>query len=162
MKELLTKQFQNIVNNSSEEDLSILSKWMDGFEKKQSGEMSTYLSAGLHMERSLTDDSCTVSIPITPFINNNLSIPHGGIIAVLLDTAMGVLANHSLIEDLAAGTTNLSVTYLASTTEGYLHAHATLSHKGRKTIVTTGEVTDDQGKLLAIGSGSFFVIQRRR
>ncbi len=85
MNELLIKQFQNIINNSSEEDLSIISKWMDGFEKKQSGEMSTYLSAGLLMERSLTDESCTVSIPITPLIHNNLSIPHGGIIAVLLD-----------------------------------------------------------------------------
>jgi uncharacterized protein (TIGR00369 family) len=75
---------------------------------------------------------------------------------------MGVLANHSLTEDLAAVTTNLSVTYLATGTEGHLHAHETLSHKGRKTIVTTGEVTDDQGRLLAIGSGSFFVIQRSR
>lgn len=162
MKELLVKQFQNIINNSSEEDISILSKWMDGFEKKQSEEMSTYLSAGLHMERSLTDDSCTISIPITPFIHNNLSIPHGGIIAVILDTAMGVLANHLLTEDRAAVTTNLSVNYLATATEGYLHAHASLSHKGRQTIVTTGEVTDDQGKLLAVGTGSFFVIQRSR
>ncbi|PUB18065.1 PaaI family thioesterase [Paenisporosarcina sp. OV554] len=162
MKELLVTQFQQIISNSTEEDLSILSNWMDGFEKKQRGEKSTYLSAGLHMERSLTDDFCKVSIPITPLIHNNLSIPHGGIIGVLLDTAMGVLANNSLPEDRAAVTTNLSVTYLATATEGHLHAHATISHKGRQTIVATGEVTDDQGKLLAIGTGSFFVIQRSR
>jgi uncharacterized protein (TIGR00369 family) len=162
MKELLFKQFQQIISNSTEEDLTILSKWMDGFEKKQSGEMSTYLSAALHMERTLTDDSCTVSIPITPLIHNNLSIPHGGIIGVLLDTAMGVLATHSLPEDKAAVTTNLSVTYLATSTEGNIHARAFFSHKGRQTMVTTGQVTDDQGKLLAIGTGSFFVIQRSR
>ena len=162
MKELLVEQFQNIINNSSEEDLSVLSKWMDGFEKKQSEDTLTYLSAGLHMEKSLTDDSCTISIPITPFIHNNLSIPHGGIIAVILDTAMGVLANHLIPDDRAAVTTNLSVNYLATATEGFLHAHASLSHKGRHTIVTTGEVTDDQGKLLAVGTGSFFVIQRSR
>ncbi len=34
MKELLVEQFQNIIKNSSKEDLSVLSKWMDGFEKK--------------------------------------------------------------------------------------------------------------------------------
>jgi len=34
MKELLFKQFQQIISNSTEEDLTILSKWMDGFEKK--------------------------------------------------------------------------------------------------------------------------------
>lgn len=128
MKELLFKQFQKIISNSTEEDLTILTKWMDGFEKKQSGEMSTYLSAGLQMERTLTDDSCMVSIPITPLIHNNLSIPHGGIIGVLLDTAMGVLATHSLPEDKAAVTTNLSVTYLATATEGNIHARAFFSH----------------------------------
>lgn len=128
MKESLFEQFKQIITNSTEEDLTILTKWMDGFEKKQSGEMSTYLSAGLHMERTLTDDYCTVSIPITPLIHNNLNIPHGGIIGVLLDTAMGVLTTHSLPEDKVAVTTNLSVTYLATATEGNLHARALFSH----------------------------------
>ena len=72
------------------------------------------------------------------------------------------LATHSLPEDKAAVTTNLSVTYLATATEGNLNARAFFSHKGRQTMVTTGQVTDDQGKLLAIGTGSFFVIQRSR
>jgi len=94
--------------------------------------MSTYLSAALHMERTLTDDSCTVSIPIKPLIHNNFNIPHGGIIGVLLDTAMGVLATHSLPKDKAAVTTNLSVTYLATATEGNINARAFFSQKVAK------------------------------
>lgn len=111
MKELLFNQFQQIINNS-DEDLAELSKWMDGFEKKQSGEMSTYKNAGLHMEKTLTDDFCKVSIPLTPFIHNNVRTPHGGIIALLLDTAMGVLASHTLPENEVVVTTNLSINYL--------------------------------------------------
>lgn len=111
MKDIQFNQFQQIINNSNEEDLAVLSKWMDEFEKKQSGEMSTYINAGLHMEKTLTEDFCKVSIPITPFIHNNLNTPHGGIIALLLDTAMGVLASHTLPENEAVVTTNLSINY---------------------------------------------------
>ena len=162
MKELLFDQFQQIINNSNEEDLVVLSKWMNGFEKKQSWEISTYINAGLHLEKTLTDDFCKVSIPVTPFIHNNFRTPHGGIIALLLDTAMGVLASHTLPENKAVVTTNLSINYLATVTERHLHAQASISHKGRQTIVTTGNVKGDGGKLVAIATGSFFVIQRSR
>ena len=124
--------------------------------------MSTYMNDGLHMEKTLTDDFCKVSIPVTPFIHNNLSTPHEGIIALLLDTALGVLASHTLPENEAVVTSNLSIDYLATATEGHLHAQAYISHKGRQTIVTTGDVIGDGGKLLAIATGSFFVIQRSR
>jgi len=75
---------------------------------------------------------------------------------------MGVLASHTLPENKAVVTTNLSINYIATATEGHLHAQASISHKGRQTIVTTGDVKDDGGKLVAIATGSFFVIQRSR
>lgn len=42
------------------EDLSVLSQWMNGIEKKQSNEMATYLSPGFHMDRTLTAYYCRV------------------------------------------------------------------------------------------------------
>ncbi|HSO56713.1 MAG TPA: PaaI family thioesterase [Paenisporosarcina sp.] len=75
---------------------------------------------------------------------------------------MGVIASHTLPENEAVVTTNLSINYLATATEGHLHAQASISHKGRQTIVTTRDVIDDRGKLLAIATESFFVIQRSR
>jgi len=161
MKEQLYSQFQNIIEQADHEDLSVLANWLDGFEKKQSGELKTYLSAGLHMKPITTNDTCTVSIPITPFIHNTFRMPHGGIMAVILDTAMGFLANHSLTEDLGAVTTNLSVNFLSTAYEGNLHASARFAHKGRTTMVVEGEITDDFGKRLAIGTGSFFVVPRK-
>jgi len=162
MKEQLQKQFQTLIEHSSSEDLSILRDWMDGLEKKQSGEYTTYLSAGLHMTPKVTEDYYTISIPITPFIHNPLNMPHGGILAVILDTAMGTLATHSLSEEFAVVTTNLSINYIAAAKEGNLHAQAKFSHKGRQTMVIEGEIVDDHGKRIAIGTGSFFVIPRKR
>lgn len=162
MRERLHMQFRNMLEHSSDEELSVLANWMDGLEMKQSGEFSTYLSAGLHMTKTITEDTYTMSIPITPFIHNPLKMPHGGILAVLLDTAMGGLATDSLSEEFAAVTTNLSINYIASAKEGNLHAQARFSHKGRQTMVIEGEIVDDQGKRIAIGTGSFFVIPRRR
>ncbi|WP_075617447.1 PaaI family thioesterase [Paenisporosarcina indica] len=162
MKEQLHMQFQNLIEHSSDEDLSIIRDWMDGLEKKHSGEYTTYLSAGLHMDAMITEDTYTISIPITPLIHNSLNMPHGGIIAVILDTAMGTLATHSLSEEFAVVTTNLSINYIAVAKVGNLHAQAKFSHKGRQTMVVEGEVVDDQGKRIAIGTGSFFVIPRKR
>ena len=59
---------------------------------------------------------------------------------------MGVLASHTLPENKAVVTTNLSINYLATATEGHLHAQASISHKGLQTIVTTGNVKDDGGE----------------
>lgn len=160
MKEQLLSQFQSIIEHAGQEDLSVLANWMNGLEKKQNGELNTYLSAGLHMKPIMTEDSCTVSIPITPFIHNTFRMPHGGILGVILDTAMGVLANYSLNEGFGAVTTNLSVNFLATAYEGNLHATAKFAHKGRQTMVVEGVITDDNGKRLAIGTGSFFVIAR--
>lgn len=162
MNEQLLTKFQQLLDKATTEDLAVIKGWMDGFSRKQTGEISTYLSAGLQMERVLAADYCKVSIPITPAIHNHIGIPHGGILAVLLDTAMGILANDSLPQDQAAVTTNLSIHYLAAAKEGSMHAIAHFSHKGRQTMVMTGEVLDSQGRKLAIGTGSFFITQGKR
>ena len=75
MKEQLMKEFEQLLDNATKEDIAVIKSWMDGLERKQSGEISTYLSAGLHMERILETDSCQVSIPITTAIHNHGSIP---------------------------------------------------------------------------------------
>ncbi|MFX3674219.1 MAG: PaaI family thioesterase [Paenisporosarcina sp.] len=158
MNHSLTTKFEQIVKEATPQDLQILSQWLDGMKRKQTGETKTYLASSLLMDRIVTEDYCKVSIPITPFIHNRLGIPHGGIIAVILDTAMGLLANHSLTADFSAITTNLSVNYIAVATGSDLHANATFIHRGRQTMVVEGVVSDNSGKKLAVATGSFFVI----
>jgi uncharacterized protein (TIGR00369 family) len=158
MNQTLTLKFEQIVKQASSQDLQVLTQLIEGIERKQAGVTTTYLDSSLFMNRSLTEDSCTITIPITPFIHNNLGIPHGGILAVLLDTAMGVLVNQSLTTGFSAVTMNLSIHYLAVANGPYLDATASFVHRGRQTMVIEGVVTDQSGKRLAIATGSFFVI----
>lgn len=156
--ENLIQQFQRILDSSSREDLDILSDFLRNFEKKQHGEFNTYLSASLNMERETSHECSVVSIPNTAFIHNNIAIPHGGILAVLLDTAMGTLANSKCTEGMAAVTTNLTIHYLAVATESEIKAEARMIRQGRHTMVVEGNIFESNGKHIATATGSFFLV----
>lgn len=156
----LSVQFEKIVNNGSPEDIRILSQFLKNLEKKQAGEFTTYLSAALGMTRQQHNDTWTVSIPNTPFIHNNIDIPHGGILAVLLDTAMGTLANSKCPEGFGAVTTNLAIHYLTVATEETITAEAKIIRQGRHTMVIEGNIFETGGKHIATSTGSFFIIPK--
>lgn len=160
MSELI-EQFAHIIEQGSEEDIIILSDYLRNFEKKQQGEFSTYLSASLNMTRTLDDQSSVVSIPNTAFIHNTMAIPHGGILAVLIDTAMGTLANSKCPEGFSAVTTNLTIHYLSVADEASISAHARMIRSGRHTMVIEGNIVQEDGKHIATATGSFFIIPKK-
>ncbi len=157
----LTDQFNRVIENASTEDLEILTDYLKNFEKKQQGEFTTYLSAGLNMTRATDEGSSIVSIPNTPFIHNNVNIPHGGILAVLLDTAMGTLANSQCPTGFGAVTTNLTIHYLAVADEEKITAKARIIRSGRHTMVLEGNIFQDDGKHIATATGSFFILPKK-
>ncbi|WP_240033912.1 PaaI family thioesterase [Planococcus salinus] len=158
--EHLTNLLQNILQKGSDEDIQVITDFLANMEKKQQGDFSTYLSAALHMERQLEHDRCTIEMPITPLIHNTGKNPHGGILATLLDTVMGTLANSKCDEGFAAVTTNLNIHYLSVATEQTLRAESKILRKGKHTIVVEGYVLEPDGRLLASSTASFFIIPK--
>lgn len=156
----LAEKFQHILSNSTEEDLTILSDFIANFEKKQQGEFTTYLSASLGMKRETSGDASTVAIPNTPYVHNNMGIPHGGILAVLLDSAMGTLANSLCPIGFGAVTTNLNIHYLTVTDESTIRAEARIIRQGRHTMVIEGNIVQQDGQHVATATGSFFIIPK--
>lgn len=156
----LTLQFNRILQNSTSEDIKILTDFLSNFEKKQSGEFGTYLSASLNMSRVTDNGKSAVSIPNTPFIHNNISIPHGGILAVLIDTAMGTLANTKAPEGMAAVTTNLTIHYLTVASSETIRAEASMVRQGRHTMVIESNIIQEDGKHVATATGSFFLVEK--
>ncbi|TWT04743.1 PaaI family thioesterase [Planomicrobium sp. CPCC 101079] len=156
----LTEKFQHILSNSTEEDLAVLSDFIDNFEKKQQGKFTTYLSASLNMKRETMEDASTVTIPNTSYIQNNMAIPHGGILAVLLDTAMGSLANSKCLPGFGAVTTNLTIHYLTVADEAAIQAVARIVRQGRHTIVVEGNIVQQDGTHVATAIGSFFIVPK--
>lgn len=150
-----------ILQESTGEDEEVLFHLLNGLRDKQQGIHRRYINAALHMVGKFEPEVSEVRIPITPVIHNTIKVPHGGIIATIADAAMGGLASRSVPEGYNVVTTNMNVSYIATTTNKELIARGRFVHKGRQTLVMECDIEDETGRKLAIATGSFFVIQRR-
>ncbi|WP_216830902.1 PaaI family thioesterase [Alkalihalobacterium elongatum] len=152
-------QIKNIIQNGSDEDKQALASVVEGISKKQNGECKTYLAGITHVSSQFLDDgNFEVIIPIQPLIENPLNMAHGGITATLLDTAMGSMLNLKTPEKTACVTAELKVNYIQPGRGKYLRCIATILHQGKQLCFSEAKVYNDENKLIASGSGTFFVI----
>jgi len=98
-----------------------------------------------------------VEAPMVPELLNRQGLPHGGLHATLLDTAMGFSGCFTGDPDLRqmALTLSLTVNYLGQAQGSRLIAEARVTGGGRKTFFAEGTVQDDTGRLIATGTGVF-------
>lgn len=160
-KDQVEQLVAEILQDSTEEDEEVLLHLLNGLQEKQQGIHRRYINATLHMVGKFEPEVSEVRIPITPVIHNTIKVPHGGIVATIADAAMGGLASRSVPEGYNVVTTNMNISYIATTTNKELIARGRFVHKGRQTLVMECDVEDETGRRLAIATGSFFVIQRR-
>lgn len=104
-----------------------------------------------------------VSFLLTPaeFHLNPFGLVHGGVLAALLDTAMGC-AVHSLLPA-ATGyvTAELNVRYLrpASVASGTLTCVGHVLRPGRRSMVVQARIVDDTGREVAVAGATCMVIE---
>ena len=161
-KEQIEELLAAILQHSTAEDEEVLLHLLNGIRDKQLGIHRRYINAALHMVGNFQPDVSEVRIPITPVIHNTIKVPHGGIIATIADAAMGGLASRSVPEGFNVVTTNINISYIATTTNKELIARGRFVHKGRQTLVMECDIEDETGRRLAIATATFFVIQRRQ
>ncbi len=89
---------------------------------------------------------------------NNLGIIHGGAICTLLDIAMGSAAR--LKAERPVTTIDLQVAFL-STGRGPLLAEGRVSRMGRSIIFGDADIRNEEGELIARGTGVFKTAQVR-
>lgn len=82
---------------------------------------------------------------------------HGGIIATAVDTALAVAVNEAIGEEKKAVTVELKVNYLLPV-DSDIWAYANLVKVGRRLLTGTVEVLDSENNIVAIGSGTFSLI----
>lgn len=161
MKEELRQLFEACIENGSETDLNAIQFVLEGIQNKITKKNQTFVDGILHMERKIDHNSCEITIPIHPIVNNNLNIIHGGITATVIDTAMGSLANYNLPEGFGAVTNQLNIHYIAPGVGETLRCKAEIIHQGTKTIVISGEAYRSDGKKIAYATGTFFIINKK-
>lgn len=102
-------------------------------------------------------DHAEVTVPIEPKHGNRYGIPHGGVLASILDTAMGFAGCYTGDPEnpQMAMTLNLNVNYLSVAKGKVLIATGRRTGGGAKTFFAEGRITDDQGTLVATATGVF-------
>jgi uncharacterized protein (TIGR00369 family) len=104
-----------------------------------------------------SQDYARIELPLEPFLMNRQGLPHGGIHATLLDTAMGFAGCYTGAPERQqmALTLSLTVNYLAQATGTRLIAEARRTGGGKSTFFAEATVRDDTGVVVATGTGVF-------
>jgi len=112
--------------------------------------------AGFELE-SVEVGVVEVSLDIEPHHLNPAGILHGGMIATLADTAIGLAVRSALPPDRTHRTAQLNVHFLEKAEGGRVRALGRAVRVGRRMGYGEGDVVDDEGRLLARASGTFIV-----
>ena len=84
---------------------------------------------------------------------------HGRVYASVLDTGMG-LSLASLV-GLRVATTQMNVHFLGPVREGRIVCRSEVIHSTRRTATVEGRAYDEEGKLVAMGTGAFRIFERK-
>jgi len=103
------------------------------------------------------DGEIEVALVLKDHHLNPGGIIHGGVIASLLDIAIGLALRTRLSVEFAHVTTQLHINYLKPCRSGRVTAIGKALHQGRRTGYGEATLTDDRDRVLARASGSFLI-----
>lgn len=106
----------------------------------------------------VTDGASEIHLAVETHHLNPGGIVHGGIIATMLDAAIGVALRTRLGFDRTHVTVNLSIGYLRPLRAGAMVARARAVHSGERVGYGEADLTDADGALLARGTATFLVV----
>ena len=95
------------------------------------------------------------------FHYNPIGSVHGGVMATLLDSALGCAVHSTLPAGVGYTSLDLDVRFLRgiTTRTGRVRCEGRVVHSGRRTALAEATITDGDGKLLATGSSSCLVFE---
>jgi uncharacterized protein (TIGR00369 family) len=95
---------------------------------------------------------------------NPMGTMHGGIVSLLVDTAMGCAVSSTLPADSGFTTLELSTNFVRAITQstGRVHAEGRVVHSGGRVVTTEARVYDDAGTLYAHAKSTCLVIRGTR
>jgi uncharacterized protein (TIGR00369 family) len=142
---------------------------LDGFERMAAimrGEVSPAPAAALlglsldELERGRT----VFSIMADELYENPMGSMHGGIVATLVDTAMGCAVVSTLSSEESFTTLELSTNFVRAITRAScrVHAEGRVVHGGGRIVTTDARVYDDAGSLYAHAKSTCMILRSAR
>lgn len=109
---------------------------------------------GIEVTR-MESGSAEAHLDLGPHHLNSRGVVHGGVLAALLDTAIGAAVVSAIPKEWWCATTSLSVQFLEGAHEGRLTARGRVLRKGRRVAFAGGDVYDAGERHVATAQGSF-------
>ncbi|MFP3389959.1 PaaI family thioesterase [Brevibacillus sp. SIMBA_040] len=158
----MIEELKNIWEEGTEDERKILELAVQAIRQKRERN-SSYVSGFLGLKGEFVDEAKQTyrfDVPLTVYMHNSGGAVHGGILATLIDSAMGSLINRSLSPAEYAVTTELKINYLRPGKGKRLRAEATFLHRGQTLVVMESTVYDERNKRVAHGTGTFIVLKK--
>ena len=112
-------------------------------------------SMGIELEM-MGDGRCAVYVAVTDAHLNKGGVAHGGLHATLLDTAMGGATVAALSEEEWCATAQLDISYIEAARVGTrLNCEARVLRRGRGIAHVEGEISDQEGAVIAKARGTW-------
>jgi acyl-CoA thioesterase len=144
------KELIEFINSAKQEELDFLSELI----KSLDGSKMRYFDKliGIRRENNIT---------LKPGINNKniYGVVHGGAICSLIDIALGAEIFKTIGTDKKIYTLELNVNFTKATNSSELLTQTKILHLGSTTIVAQCYVKDDQDDIVAVGIGTFYIVQ---
>ena len=100
----------------------------------------------------VTDELVRAQVAVRDKVRQPFGLVHGGVLAAIAETLASVGTAVVVMPDgMAAMGLSNSTSFLRPITEGTVHARALRRHRGRTTWIWDVEITDDAGKVCALG-----------
>lgn len=106
------------------------------------------------------DGTCCIGMEITSDTLQPFGFVHGGINAVLAETAASVGASHHIDDHQIAFGMELNINHLKAKRQGTLIAKAVLRHAGKSSQVWEIDITDEADDLIAVSRCTMAVRQK--
>jgi len=108
------------------------------------------------------EDACTLELDLEERHMSQADRAHGGILFTLLDTALGRAVIARLPEGRGCATVEMKINYFRPIQRGRIRATGRVKEKTRRLAYSEGEVVDEEGRVLARASGTFFLTETMR
>lgn len=139
---------------------------MLSYNKNMSDQMSESFETRANVHEQLgvqtvlmTPEKVVLRVPVGPRVHQPYGILHGGVSALLAESAASMGGAVSVEPDQIVVGTELNCSHLRSMTSGTLTATATPIRKGRSVHVWGIELTDDEGRLICVARCTLQVLK---
>ena len=109
----------------------------------------------------MKDGRCRMSLQADESHWSTAERAHGGVLFSMLDTALGRAVISALPDGQGCATVECKINFFRPVLRGLLTCDAEVLTKTRRTAYAEGSITDEEGRIVARASGTFFITESR-